>query len=167
DYARVLERTEAFFWGFCDDYLELVKLRAYGEGTPAEVRSARATLALALSVLQRLFAPFLPYVAEEVWRWWHEGSIHRAPWPTPLAVAPTEPTYGAVREVLEALRREKSTAQVSQRARVAILAISGPAEVLEALRRAAADLAAAGSIEGIEYAEGPELAVTVSLAPAD
>ncbi len=167
DYARVLERTEAFFWGFCDDYLELVKLRAYGEGTAAEVRSARATLALALSILQRLFAPFLPYVTEEVWRWWHEGSIHLAPWPAPLAVAPTEPTYDAVREVLEAVRREKSTARVSQRARVAALAVSGPAEVLEALTRAEADLSAAGSIEAIEYAEGPELTVAVALAPTD
>ena len=167
DYARVLERAEAFFWGFCDDYLELVKLRAYGEGTAAQVRSARATLALALSVLQRLFAPFLPYVTEEVWRWWHEGSIHRAPWPAPLALPPVEPTYDAVREVLEAVRREKSTARVSQRAGVEALALSGPAEALEAIRRAEADLMAAGSIRRVEYAEGPALAVGVALAATD
>ncbi|MHB1969618.1 MAG: valine--tRNA ligase [Acidimicrobiales bacterium] len=164
DYARVLERVEAFFWGFCDDYLELVKLRAYGEGTESEVTSARATLALALSSLQRLFAPFLPYVTEEVWRWWREGSIHVAPWPEPLAVAAVEPTYDAVRAVLEAVRREKSTARVSQRARVAALSVSGPAETIEALKRAEADLRGAGSIEAIEYAEGPELAVAVELA---
>ncbi len=167
DYARALERTEAFFWGFCDDYLELVKLRAYGEGTAAQVRSARATLALALSTLQRLFAPFLPYVTEEVWRWWHEGSVHRAPWPAPLALAPVEPTYDAVREVLEAVRREKSTARVSQRAAVEALALTGPAEALEAIARAEADLMAAGSIQGIEYAQGPELVVAVALAATD
>ncbi len=48
DAARALERTEAFFWSFCDDYVELVKLRAYGENEDPTTRSARAALAAAL-----------------------------------------------------------------------------------------------------------------------
>ncbi len=169
DYARALERTEAFFWSFCDDYLELVKIRAYGDADDAPTRSAKATLAIALSVLQRLLAPFIPFVSEEVWRWWHDGSVHVAAWPA-LDELRTAPVAGSVfatlREVLEAVRREKSTAKVSQRAEVEFVTISAPAEFLDDVRAGQGDLKDAGAIRELELIEAADVAFSVSLVQA-
>ena len=175
DYARALERTEAFFWSFCDDYVELVKIRAYGEGDDARTASARATLAITLSILQRLFAPILPFVTDEVWHWWHEGSVHLAPWPTtdelPTYFATERSsasgsTYAAACNVLEAIRRAKSTAKVSQRAEVALVAIAGPPEFLAAVRGGEGDVKAAGGVLRVTTQVHHDVKIEVTLARA-
>ena len=169
DAARALERTEAFFWSFCDDYVELVKLRAYGENEDPTTRSARAALAAALSTLTRLLAPVIPFATEEAWRWWHEGSVHRAAWPdrsefTHEPLDEPGSITGPVGQVLEAIRRAKSTAKVSQRAAVARVMVSAPPDFIGALAAAEGDLAAAGSVAAFAYLDGDELAVDVELA---
>ncbi len=128
DYARALERTESWFWDFCDNYLELVKARAYGEMGPERALSARAALSVSLAALLRLFAPFLPFVTEEVWSWWQEGSVHRAAWPAaPLTGTPGDAAvYAAAVELLGAIRRVKSEAKVSPRAPVQRVTFSAP-----------------------------------------
>jgi valyl-tRNA synthetase len=168
DYARALERTEAFFWSFCDDYLELVKTRAYEDATEAGPASARAALGLALSVLLRLLAPFLPFVSEEVWSWWHEGSIHRSPWPTAEEFPPAARAVGGgdepgggdtvlsvVSEVLGVVRRAKTTAKRSMRAPVAKLTIIDTPQRLALLGEAENDLRDAGGVVELEGREGP------------
>lgn len=166
DYARALERTEAWFWDFCDNYLELVKARAYGEMGPERAYSARATLAASLSVMLRLFAPFMPFVTEEVWSWWQEGSVHRAPWPEGVAPAsaPGPAAYTSAVDLLASVRRAKSEAKVSPRAPVARVSFSGPPETIAALALAQDDLRAAQNISELVLVPSGTTAVDVELA---
>ena len=155
DYARALERTEAFFWGFCDDYVELVKNRSYGESSDPATRSAQAALAIALSVLVRLLAPFLPFVSEEVWSWMAEGSVHRAAWPTTdeLAVEPAEGVYAATATLLAEIRRAKSEAKSSMRTPVEQLVVRSTADELALLQLGEADLRDAGGVVSATFEE--------------
>jgi len=121
-----------------------------------------------LSALQRLFAPVLPFVSEEVWRWWHDASVHQAAWPTllELGTAPlASGVYPAVNEVLEAIRREKSVAKVSQRKEVRELIVRAPGEFLELVRAGEPDLVDAGAIVATIFEEAGELTIAVTLAP--
>ena len=173
DYARALERTETFFWWFCDDYVELVKTRAYSEDSPEGSLSARIALRRALSTLQRLFAPLLPFATEEVWNWWQTGSVHQAQWPTSaeltasISTSPDEALLNAVCTTLAIIRRSKTEAKVSQRQGVDMASITAPAEAARAITAGWVDIANAGSVAQWEIAisENAEIAVVVTLAP--
>ncbi|RKR88505.1 valyl-tRNA synthetase [Micromonospora pisi] len=164
DHTAALQATESFFWTFCDDYIELVKERAYGSGPGAD--SARAALATALSAQLRLFAPFLPYVTEEVWSWWRYGSVHQAPWPTTyeLSQAARDGDPELLRlagAALTQVRRAKSDRKLSMRTDVPLAEALGPAEVLEKLALVGDDLRSAGRIAKLDFLpdRAPELVI--------
>jgi valyl-tRNA synthetase len=172
DYARALERTEAFFWWYCDYYVELVKGRRYAR-EPGAAASVSHSLRISLSTFQRLLAPFLPFVCEEVWSWWQQGSVHTAPWPLAeeLAAAaagdqaPREQTALALAaDVLREVHKAKSQARVSMRAPVARVLVRDSAERLSALELSSGDLLSAGSIERLDAEQDGEFAVEVELA---
>lgn len=167
DQAKALEITEAFFWTFCDDYLELVKERAYDQ-TDVNQASAALALRLALSTLLRLLAPIVSFATEEAWSWFEEGSIHTATWPEPLGIDGNPAVLATASEALIGIRRAKTEAKASQKTPVATATISAPAAKIDALRAAADDLRAVGRIAELEFAEADELAVTaIELAPVE
>jgi valyl-tRNA synthetase len=155
DYARVLQRVEEFFWRFCDDYLELVKGRRYGEQGPDGAGSANSALTAALSVFIRLFAPFLPFVTEEVWSWWKEGSVHAASWPTreELEAAVAQASADAARRdqaiydwatyILFEVRKQRSEAKQPLKVPITRVSVRAEAGALELMPEVEADLRAA------------------------
>jgi valyl-tRNA synthetase len=171
EYTTALERIERFFWMFCDDYLELVKDRAYGspDVTEGATDSARLTLRTALSVLQRLLAPYLPFAAEEAWSWWHDDSVHTGDWPVPArpsGAGPGAEVIALASGVIGAIRKAKSDAKRSMRSPVRVARVSAPAGSLAAARAISADLRAAGNVATllVEPAADQQLRVDVTLA---
>jgi len=187
EHASALELAEQFFWQFCDDYLELVKPRAYGTD-PAAAGSAITALRCALSVLLRLLAPVLPYACEEAWSWWREGSIHRASWPEvgelrlvvsdiPQRAAASRPDaiilasqridgtgLDAAAEAIAAIRKAKSEARLPQKAEVARLIASGKRQQLDLLSEVLSDVVGAGHVLEVDLvpAESPEIEYSVT-----
>jgi valyl-tRNA synthetase len=174
DYARVLQRTEAFFWGFCDDYLELVKGRRYGEQGPDSAASANSALTAALSVMLRLFAPFLPFVTEEVWSWWREGSIHTAAWPTPQELTSLlddnaadtavvdRATYQWATDVLFEVRKQRSEAKQPLKVPITKVTVKAEPAAVALMPIVDADLRAALRVQAFEAAAGEPREIIVA-----
>ncbi|GGJ24778.1 valine--tRNA ligase [Paenarthrobacter histidinolovorans] len=170
DYARALQITESFFWQFTDDYVELIKDRAYGAAGESEQASVLAALATTLDALLRLFAPFLPFATEEVWGWWRTGSVHRAEWPTALEITGGDTTMlGTVGIALSGIRKAKSEAKVKQRTEVLSASITASEVLVSQLKAGLGDLKAAANAQEITLQSGEgELTVSdVVLAPAE
>ncbi|HJT02752.1 MAG TPA: valine--tRNA ligase [Pseudonocardiaceae bacterium] len=184
DYARALQATEEFFWRFCDDYLELVKVRAYQDGPDSD--SARAALRIAVSVLLRLFAPFLPYVTEEAWSWarteagplpgFATGSVHRARWPDvaelgSVALLDGDPSVLLIAaDVLRQIRKAKSDAKRSVRAEATSVTVIDSGPRIAAVQAVLADLRSAGNVREVttmELTNGAEATVDVQLPEAE
>jgi valyl-tRNA synthetase len=171
DYARVLERSERFFWSFCDDYLELVKARRYGDFTPEGAASANSAMLVALSTILRLFAPYVPFVTEEVWSWWRPGSIHRSPWPAPDDVVSgiggddlkAVDIFSQAQLALAEVRRIKALEKRPVKAVIerAVLPIS-----FALLRPAEEDFKAAAHIRELTFADIAEPDLTFAQEPA-
>jgi valyl-tRNA synthetase len=175
DYTRALDRVEAFFWGFCDNYLELAKSRRYGDHGPDGAASASQAMQLALSAMLRLLAPYLPFVTEEVWSWWQEGSIHRAAWPTSAELlaplgggdATGEQALELATLVLGETRRRKSEAQRPLRTPVARLRLRVPAAEHALAESIRDDVCAAGVVRQFDIEPGGEREIEIELGAAE
>ena len=172
DHTKALELTETFFWNFTDDYLELVKERAYGQDTsPAAQASAVLALRIALHTQLRLLAPFIPFATEEAWSWWQEGSIHISTWPVASELegftqGQSASVLKTASEALLGVRKAKSDQQLSMKAEISSLTINAPEEKILELKQIESDLRSVGKIEKISFVAGDVLSISnVSFKP--
>ena len=165
DHAGALEATESWFWSdFCDNYLELAKSRAYA-GDP----SALATLRQGLHVVLRMFAPFVPFMTEEVWSSMTSPhtSIHSARWPeaSELYDGEDDGCFDIAVAVITEIRRAKSEAKVSLRVPVDMLTVSAPAREIALLESVFDDVAATGNVRArdlrVEDVSEPKIEVVL------
>lgn len=168
NYTKALEAAEQFFWQFCDDYVELVKDRVYGGSGDVAARSGKLALGIATQTYLKLFAPFLPFVTDEVWSWWLDGSVHATSWPDSeqirgFAGGADATIVGHVSNVLSQLRKVKSDAQVSMRTEMSSAVITAPAAVLAAAKSVEKDLLTAARVQAATWVEGSELSATGEL----
>lgn len=148
--AEALELIEKCFWNFCDNYLELVKGRAYQQKKHSEGLSAIATLDFSLSVFVRCFAPFLPFMTEEIWSWRFKeitgsDSVHKSNWPQVeefelYFIGENDQSLKIAIQILEAVRNEKSEKKVSLASEVEELEIFYSENLMQIVLHLKADL---------------------------
>ena len=172
DHTKALELTESFFWNFTDDYLELVKERAYGQNTdPVGQASAVSALRIALLAITKLLAPFIPFATEEAWSWWQEGSVHRSVWPISDDLSAFSGNQNAklltiASQALIGIRKAKSDEKLSMKAEITSLTIEASEQEIESLKHIESDLKSVGKIDEIKYKASESLAISgVSFKP--
>jgi valyl-tRNA synthetase len=173
DHTKALELTESFFWNFTDDYLELVKERAYGQNTdPAAQASAVSALRIALLALTKLLAPFIPFATEEAWSWWQKGSVHRSSWPLAEELSSFNGDQNVAllslaSQALIGIRKAKSDEKLSMKAEISSLTIEANEADIESLKHIESDLKSVGKIDQVSYKASESLAISgVTFKPA-
>ncbi|PKM91807.1 valine--tRNA ligase [Candidatus Falkowbacteria bacterium HGW-Falkowbacteria-1] len=118
-YSRARNEIDDFFWSkFCDNYLEFIKSRLYGDVPDVKVKSV---LYQVLLIIMKLYAPFLPFITEEVYQDFYqkdigEKSIHLSSWPKNIEIEINEEDIASFEKAIEAvaeIRGHKSDNKLS------------------------------------------------------
>ena len=158
DYSQALQEAEQCFWYFCDSYVELSKGRSYDTSLGQSQISALATLNQCLKVFIRLFAPFVPYMTEELWSWAYTAeseSVHRAHWPSIKEFDGLDISVGSIyldvgAKLLSTVHSRKTSEHKSLGAPLDALTLKIPSDLFEAGKLVAQDIKRAAKLVDAE-----------------
>ncbi len=133
EYSLAREAIEQFFWqDFCDNYIEIVKGRIYNNNhiNINWQESAQYTIKFCFEIILKLFAPFLPYITEELYQNMFDikSSIHaRYSWPSFIIEKISDEDilqYASILQILNDIRKAKSEKNLSMKTPINSLLIN-------------------------------------------
>lgn len=158
EFAKARSEIEKFFWHFCDYYLEIVKDRLYKpeiHGNDLRL-SGQMTLSHVLKGILQLFAPYTPYLTEEIYSWSNKESIHLTSYPQYNKKYEFDVTGGDLScEVISAARKFKNENQLSQKAELSLIKMT--TDKKDILEPYIYDIKVTVSAENVEFVNGEEL----------
>lgn len=169
EYGLAKIAFEEFFWrDFCDNYLELVKMRLYKpelfENGEKKKIAGQFTLYKVLYTIVRLIAPYLPHISEEIYQDYFKQfenieSVHKTLYPVEMfdidhdTESELVNNFEKIAEIVETVRRYKTEKQISMWAEIPRVVISGPQAYLDMVREYSDDLVWVTKADGLEYLE--------------
>jgi len=160
-FSIALKELQNFVWHeFCDYYLEIAKNRLYSPREGWMKKSAQYTLYVTLWTLTRLYAPFAPYIAEEISQRLFNKTTLEADWPTineNLMDKKAEKTWIILKEAMSTIRKLKSELRLPLNVEIPNATIhyedESSKEILEKLK---SDVKEAGKVEHVRIVRKAE-----------
>lgn len=114
DYATTINSIEQFVWhDFCDEYIEAVKYRLYGDVSENSKKSAKYTLKTVIETSLKLLSPIVPFFTDEVYQYFSDKSIHTTSWPEVGIIDEDIIKDGNIAiELIDEVRRFKSASKI-------------------------------------------------------
>ncbi|MGC9057740.1 MAG: valine--tRNA ligase [Candidatus Micrarchaeia archaeon] len=167
DFFNAMNEIKNFFWhDFCDDYIEFVKYRIYGNDTELK-RSAQYTLLKVLDESLRLMAPIVVFTTEEIYQQIYNKenkkvkSIHLTEWPMIEKVDEISISAGEfLSKVVGEIRKYKNQRKMSMKDEIPNLKITVTKE-LEGVANAVKDeIMQITNVKEIEIVNGELVAIS-------
>ncbi|MEN4029999.1 MAG: valine--tRNA ligase [Methanobacterium sp.] len=158
NFANAVGKIHAFVWhDFCDEYIEAVKYRLYGDELKKSKEAVQYTLQTVISTSLKLLAPLTPHFVDEIYQYMGEISIHKTSWPKFKAELVDEASeeIGKIGvELIGEIRRFKSSNKMPLNAQIKTLNIYTNEEIAKKIENLINDIKGTMRIDNIELMFG-------------